>query len=121
MKTAAIAPPANGPTTGTQEYAQSEPPFPGIGLVDEPRCGAPRKIDDERIEAIIAKTLEEKPANATHWSTRSMAKALGVSTTTVHRIWRAAATEARFSSLARFVEPVFPLTRQGAPRRRFWR
>ena len=50
------------------------------GLDDEPRCGAPRKIGDDRIEQIITKTLETKPADATHWSTRSMAKASGVST-----------------------------------------
>jgi transposase len=59
------------------------------GLDDEPRCGAPRKIGDDRIEAIITKTLEEKPVNATHWSTRGMAKASGVSTSSVQRIWRA--------------------------------
>ena len=59
------------------------------GLSDEPRCGAPRKIGDDRIEAIIVKTLEEKPTNATHWSTRDMARASGVSTSSVHRIWRA--------------------------------
>jgi transposase len=59
------------------------------GLGDEPRCGAPRKIGDDRIEAIVVKTLETKPTDATHWSTRGMAKASGVSTSTVHRIWRA--------------------------------
>lgn len=59
------------------------------GLNDELRCGAPRKIGDDRIEAIVVKTLEAKPADATHWSTRGMAKASGVSTSTVHRIWRA--------------------------------
>jgi transposase len=59
------------------------------GLSDEPRCGAPRKIGDDQIEAIIVKTLEQKPANATHWSTRDMARASGVSTSSVHRIWRA--------------------------------
>ena len=59
------------------------------GLDDEPRCGAPRKIGDDKIEAIVVKTLEEKPKGATHWSTRSMAKASGVSTSSVHRIWRA--------------------------------
>lgn len=59
------------------------------GLDDEPRCGAPRKIGDDRIEAIVVKTLETKPADATHWSTRGMAKASGVSTSTVNRIWRA--------------------------------
>src|SRR5215470_19018559 len=59
------------------------------GLDDEPRCGAPRKIGDDRIEEIITMTLEAKPADATHWSTRGMAKASGVSTSSVHRIWRA--------------------------------
>ena len=59
------------------------------GLDDEPRCGAPRKIGDDRIEAIVVRTLETKPKNATHWSTRGMAKATGISTSSVHRIWRA--------------------------------
>ena len=59
------------------------------GLDDEPRCGAPRKIGDDRIEEIVVRTLETKPKDATHWSTRGMAKASGVSTSSVHRIWRA--------------------------------
>jgi transposase len=59
------------------------------GLYDEPRCGAPRKIGDDLIEQIVTKTLETKPANATHWSSRDMAKASGVSASSVHRIWRA--------------------------------
>jgi transposase len=59
------------------------------GLLDEPRPGAPRQINDARVEAVIAKTLEEKPRNATHWSTRSMAKAAGVSQSAVVRIWHA--------------------------------
>jgi len=59
------------------------------GLDDEPRCGAPRKIADERIEEIITRTLETTPNNATHWSTRSMARASGVSVSSVHRIWTA--------------------------------
>jgi transposase len=59
------------------------------GLTDEPRCGAPRKIGDDLIEQIVTKTLETQPANATHWSTRDMAKASGVSASTVQRIWRA--------------------------------
>jgi transposase len=50
------------------------------GLDDEPRCGAPRKIGDDRIEEIITMTLKTKPADATHWSTRGMAKRAGVST-----------------------------------------
>ena len=59
------------------------------GLCDEPRCGAPRKIGDDQVEAIVVKTLEEKPTGATHWSTRDMAKASGVSASSVQRIWRA--------------------------------
>ena len=59
------------------------------GLYDEPRSGTPRSIDDARIEALIARTLESQPANASHWSSRGMAKASGVSVSSVQRIWRA--------------------------------
>lgn len=59
------------------------------GLYDEPRSGTPRTVDDARIEAMIVKTLESAPANATHWSSRGMAKACGLSVSTVQRIWRA--------------------------------
>jgi transposase len=59
------------------------------GLNDEPRPGKPRQITDEDIEAVIVKTLEEQPKNTTHWSTRSMAAATGMSQTAVSRIWRA--------------------------------
>jgi transposase len=59
------------------------------GLIDEPRPGAPRTITDAQVEDVIAKTLESKPDNATHWSTRGMAKAVGLSQTAIARIWRA--------------------------------
>lgn len=59
------------------------------GLLDAPRSGAPRTIDDARVDEVIAKTLEMKPTNATHWSTRSMAKESKLSQTAVSRIWRA--------------------------------
>src|SRR6185503_18594014 len=59
------------------------------GLHDEPRPGKPRSIGDEDVERVIVKTLEEQPANATHWSTRSMAAATGMSQSAVSRIWRA--------------------------------
>ena len=49
------------------------------GLDDEPRCGAPRKIGDDRIEDIVTRRLETKPEDATHWSTRGLARASGVS------------------------------------------
>jgi transposase len=59
------------------------------GLLDEPRPGAPRTVSDEQVERVIVMTLEQKPAAATHWSTRSMAKRSGLSQSTVSRIWRA--------------------------------
>ena len=59
------------------------------GLADEPRPGAPRTITDEVVERVISKTLEEKPKAATHWSTRSMAEAVGLSQTAISRVWRA--------------------------------
>ena len=59
------------------------------GLFDEPRPGHARTITDDRVEAVVIKTLEEKPANATHWSTRSMATAMGMSQTSISLIWRA--------------------------------
>ncbi len=59
------------------------------GLTDEPRPGAPRKITDAHVEEVVTKTLEEKPKAATHWSTRAMAKAVGLSRSAIVRIWRA--------------------------------
>lgn len=59
------------------------------GLHDEQRPGTPRTITDDRIEALIVKTLESTPVGATHWSSRSMARASGVSVSSVQRIWRA--------------------------------
>jgi transposase len=59
------------------------------GLLDAPRSGAPRTIDDARVDAVIAKTLESVPTGATHWSTRSMGREMGLTQTAVSRIWRA--------------------------------
>ena len=60
------------------------------GLGDDPRPGAPRKITDQQVEMVITKTLEERgPGEDTHWSTRSMAAATGMSQSAVSRIWRA--------------------------------
>ena len=63
------------------------------GLLDEPRPGAPRTITDAQVERVLTRTLETTPADATHWSTRSMAKASGLSRSAVHRIWRAFALQ----------------------------
>ena len=59
------------------------------GLLDEPRLGTPRMIGDDKIAEAVTNTLEKLPVEATHWSTRSMARAAGLATSTVHRIWRA--------------------------------
>jgi transposase len=59
------------------------------GLVDEPRPGRPRTIDDQMVEEVIVRTLETTPKDATHWSTRSLAAELGLSQSAVSRIWRA--------------------------------
>ena len=59
------------------------------GVHDEPRPGKPRSISDDDVGRVIVRTLEEQPANATDWSTRSMAAATGMSQSAVSRIWRA--------------------------------
>jgi transposase len=59
------------------------------GLLDEPRPGAPRSIGDDDVERVVVKTLEDKPKDATHWSTRDLAKEVGISASSVGRIWRA--------------------------------
>lgn len=59
------------------------------GLIDEPRPGAPRSISDADVEAVVVRTLEETPTDATHWSTRDLAKKSGMSASSVGRIWHA--------------------------------
>ena len=59
------------------------------GLYDEPRPGAPRKVSDDQVEKVVIRTLESTPRGQTHWSTRGLAKASGLSRMTVSRIWHA--------------------------------
>jgi len=58
-------------------------------LGDAPRSGQPRKLTDAKVEAVITRTLETRPKNATHWSTRTMAQASGLNQNAIVRIWRA--------------------------------
>ncbi len=59
------------------------------GLGDEPRPGVPRTITDAQVEEVIVRTLEEVPEGAAHWSKRELARRAGISSASVHRIWRA--------------------------------
>ncbi len=56
---------------------------------DAPRPGKPRTITERKVKRVVEMTLHNKPANATHWSTRTMARAAGISEASVRRIWRA--------------------------------
>ena len=59
------------------------------GLLDEPRVGRPRSVTDAEVEGVIDKTLHERPKKGTHWSSRSLAQELGMSQSTVGRVWKA--------------------------------
>ena len=82
------------------------------GLSDEPRPGRPRTIEDEKVAQVIERTLTSRPADATHWSLRSMAKEAGLSHTSIWRIWGAfglrphRAETFKLSSDPHFVEKV---------------
>jgi transposase len=58
-------------------------------LYDEPRPGTPRKVSDAQVEQVVIQTLESTPRGETHWSTRGLAKATGLSRMTISRIWHA--------------------------------
>ena len=77
-------------------------------LGDEPRPGAPRKFDDDQIDAVVKKTMESKPKGATHWSTRQLAESVGLSQSTVSRIWRAFGLKPHRSETFQFsTDPLF--------------
>lgn len=60
-----------------------------LGLYDEPKPGAPRSLGDDQIAELVHRTLKSIPANATHWSCRSLAQESRVSKSSVQRVWRA--------------------------------
>ena len=74
------------PTVGLWRRSFSERGLEG--LADAPRSGRPRRIDDAEVQRLLALTLEPPPDGSTHWSVRRLAGATGLSSTTVHRIWR---------------------------------
>ena len=78
------------------------------GLKDDPRTGAPRRISDADVERAITATLEQAPEEGTHWSTRGLAKAVGMSQTTVSRIWRAFGLQPHLSDTFKLsTDPLF--------------
>ena len=91
------------------------------GLLDEPRPGTPRKIGDDEIADTIRLTLEAKPPGATHWSLRSMARAVGYAPSTIHRISRAFSLQPhrtetfKLSNDPLFVEKVRDVEPRGSP------
>ena len=77
--------PSTPPASGARRFAKHG----STGCHDEPRPGAPRQIGDDAIAETIRRTLETRPAGATYWSLRSMAKVAGYAPSTIHRIWQA--------------------------------
>ncbi|GGJ86965.1 helix-turn-helix domain-containing protein [Deinococcus aquiradiocola] len=59
------------------------------GLSGAPDLGAPRTLQDEAIEWVVHLALDTVPEGESHWSTRSMAQASGMTQSAVRRIWRA--------------------------------
>jgi transposase len=71
------------------------------GLADSPRSGTPRRISDDEIKQVIARTLKELPEDASRWTTRSMAKATGFSRSSISRIWRALSLQPQHGDTSR--------------------
>lgn len=90
----------------------------GLGaLGDAPRSGQPRKLTAAKVEAVITRTLETRPKNATHWSTRTMAAASGLNQNAIVRIWRAFGLKPHLQENFKFSTDAF-FVREGARPRR---
>lgn len=72
------------------------------GLEDQPRSGRPPLVTERKTARIVAMTLKPPPGGLTHWSTRDLADRVGVSHTTVHRVWRAHALQPHRSETFKF-------------------
>jgi hypothetical protein len=78
------------------------------GLLDAPRPGVLRTIDDARVDSVVAKTLERVPEGATHWSTRLMAREVGMSQRAVSRTWCAFGLQPhRQETFKLYTDPLF--------------
>ena len=62
--------------------------IPGL-LKDRSRPGRKRRIEETKVREVVDRTLQEKPSNATHWSTRTLAVVVGLSPASIQRIWKA--------------------------------
>ena len=96
----------SAPTVGRwrQRFLQNRT----AGLSELPRSGAPRRINDDKVQEVITATLEKKPDHSTHWSTRTMAQRCGLSRQAVSRIWRAFGLKPhRWESFTLSTDPLF--------------
>jgi transposase len=114
-----------GATVG--KWRQRFVPLRLDGLPDEPRPGTTRRLSDAAVERVLARTLETQPQAATHWSTRSLAQASGLSQSSISRIWRAFSLQSLHSpNPAKKPQGVLPDHSTGArgclarPIRLFW-
>jgi hypothetical protein len=86
---AGLLPGRGGPGRGGQVGAAVRPGNRLAGLADLPRCGARRTITDTQVDEVVVKTPESAPDGATHRSRRELAKQVGMSASSVFRVWRA--------------------------------
>jgi len=73
------------------------------GLVEQPRSGRPASIPSRKRARVVALTLEAPPRGQTHWTTRDLARRVGISHTTVHRIWEAHRLKPHHVSTFKFI------------------
>ena len=84
------------------------------GLVkDAPRPGRTPTITPAKVQEVIRRTTQEKPAHSTHWSTRTMAEAVGVSEKSVRRIWHKHGLKPHLSTLSALPERLPASSREG--------
>jgi transposase len=85
------------------------------GLLDEPRPGTPRRLSEADVDRVLGLTLESEPPRASHWSTRSLAEASGLSRASVHRIWRAFSLQPRRAESLRLLRDALQVGKGTSP------